>query len=132
MVRRDNKDNIPCTVSYARRPEFEIASEKLKFLATTKFTSVDFTHVIPDKHHNWLNQTNNDFDELLPLIDKDVKAGKSEQALFKLFSRGLETGRDEWVYSNDDLSLINKIKFFIDNYNDFFKTKQPSQSLVNF
>ena len=86
MVRRDNQDNIPCRVSYARRSEFETKDDKLKFLATTKFTSVDFTHIIPDKHHNWINQTNNDYDELLPLIDKDVKAGKSEKALFNVSS----------------------------------------------
>ena len=60
------------------------------------------------------------------MIDKDVKAGKSEKALLKLFSRGLETGRDEWVYSHNDLSLTSKIKFFIDNYNYFFNNKRKS------
>ncbi|MCC5644621.1 hypothetical protein LC607_17080 [Nostoc sp. CHAB 5824] len=37
---------------------------------------------------NWINQTNNGFDNLLPLVDKDVKAGKAQKAIFKLFSSG--------------------------------------------
>jgi len=116
MVRRDNQDNVPCRVSYARRPEFETKYDKLKFLATTKFTSVDFTHIIPDKRHNWINQTNNDYDELLPLIDKDVKAGKSEKALFKLFSSGVKTQRDEWIYDFSRDNLQGKMQFAIDVY----------------
>ncbi len=35
---------------------------------------LDFEHIIPDKKHNWLNQSDNDFYQLLPLIDKDVKS----------------------------------------------------------
>ena len=129
MIRKDSLDKTPCKISYARRPEFETKGDKLKFLATTELNSVDFTHIIPDKHHNWINQTNNDFDELLPLIDKDVKAGKSEQALFKLFSRGVATQRDDWVYDFSQDSLENKMRFAIDVYqktleNPGYKGKQ--------
>jgi predicted helicase len=138
MVKKENKNTSPCKIFYSRRPEFEIARDKLNFLSTTKFTDVDFIHTIPDTQNNWINQTDNDFDSLIPVIDKDVKAAKSEQALFKLFTRGIETGRDDWVYSHDDSSLINKINFFINNYNDFFNMKQKcnlikwNSSLENF
>ena len=116
MVKKETKINSPCKIFYSRRPEFETKSDKLRFLATTKFTKVDFTHAIPDKRNNWINQTDNDFDELLPLVDKDVKAGKSEQALFKLFSRGVATQRDEWVYDFSEDNLQDKMRFAIDVY----------------
>jgi hypothetical protein len=35
----------------------------------------------------------NDFDDLLPLIDKDVKGGKSEEAIFKLFSSEVKNSK---------------------------------------
>ncbi len=39
--------------------------------------------------------------DLIPLIDKEVKEGNKKEAIFKLFSRGVETTRDEWVYDLD-------------------------------
>ena len=115
MVKKDTA-NSRCKIFYSRRPELEIKSEKLRFLSTTKFTEVDFTHIIPDKQNNWINQTDNNFDELLPLIDKEVKAGNSEQAVFKLFSSGVKTQRDEWVYDFSKDNLEDKMRFAIDIY----------------
>ena len=116
IVKKEKTHNSPCKIFYSRRPEFEIADDKLKFLSMTKFAQVDFAHIIPDKQNNWINQTDNNFDELLPLISKDVKAGKSEQAIFKLFSRGVVTQRDEWVYDFSRDNLEDKMRFTIDIY----------------
>jgi len=36
--------------------------------------SLNFTHIRPDKEGNWINQADNDFDNLFyQLVDKDVK-----------------------------------------------------------
>ncbi len=77
MVKKEETNSTPCKIFYSRRPEFDTSSDKLRFLASTKLTQVDFLHTIPNKRNNWINQTDNDFDSLIPLIDKDVKAGKS-------------------------------------------------------
>ncbi|HMG67775.1 MAG TPA: type ISP restriction/modification enzyme, partial [Chitinophagaceae bacterium] len=53
---------------------------------------------------------------LLPLVDKSVKAGKSKKAIFQLFSLGVVTNRDEWVYDNNTDDLISKVEFLIDVY----------------
>ena len=129
MIRKVSNDQTPCKIFYSRRPELEVASNKLKFLAATKFTEVDFTHTIPDKQNNWINQTNNDFDELLTLIDKDVKAGKSKKAIFKLYSNGVNTARDEWVYDRNQQNIDNKIQFFINIYNSCIEKMQENLSI---
>ena len=49
-------------------------------------------------------------------IDKDVKLGRIEEAVFQLFSRGLETGRDEWVYDFQKQDLVNKTHYLIEVY----------------
>ena len=94
----------------------ELRDNKINYLANNKFQKLPFDHIIPDKHNNWINQTNNDFNTLIPLIDKDVKAGKSKQAIFKLFSSGVKTQRDEWVYDISRDNLEDKMKFAIDVY----------------
>ena len=123
FVKKENQNNVPCKIFYSRRPEFDIAKDKLQFISSTKFKEVDFLHTTPDKQNNWINQTNNDFDELVPLIDKDVKAGKSEQAIFKLFSSGIKTNRDEWVYDLSRDNLINKMKFALNIYQETLNNK---------
>ncbi len=129
LVRKEDKQNIPCKIFYTRRPEFDTAEDKLKFLSGTKFADIDFEHIIPDKRHNWLNLTDNDFDELLPLIDKDVKSGKSQEAVFKLFSNGLETGRYEWLYDLNKDDLIQKLKLFTDTYNLSVQNQEKDLSI---
>ena len=96
---------------------------KLKFLSHVKFDEINFNHIIPNSNHDWINQTNNNFNELLPLIDKDVKAGKSEQAVFKLFSSGVKTQRDEWVYDFSRDNLEDKMRFAVDIYQQTLENK---------
>ncbi|MFM6252600.1 MAG: type ISP restriction/modification enzyme, partial [Dolichospermum sp.] len=75
------------------------------------------------------NQSDNDFENLLPLLDKDVKSGKKEESLFKLFTIGVVTNRDEWVYDFSDLSLINKIKLMIEVYNSCVENKTMNNTI---
>ena len=123
FVKKVDRDNVPCKIFYSRRPELDIAKDKLQFIGSTKLKEIDFLHTIPDKQNNWINHTNNNFDELVPLIDKDVKAGKSEQAIFKLFSSGIKTNRDEWVYDLSKDNIINKMKFALNIYQETLNNK---------
>ncbi|TXJ21013.1 hypothetical protein EPJ79_07740 [Brachyspira aalborgi] len=82
----------------------------------------DFEDIIPDNKGQWLNQTNNDFYEHTALIDKNVKnqkVGKAieQKAIFKLFSLGIATNRDDWAYDFDKEQLEKKIKYFLKIYN---------------
>lgn len=81
----------------------------------------DFEDIIPDNKGQWLNQTNNDFYEHTALIDKNVKnqkVGKAieQKAIFKLFTLGVSTNRDNWAYDFDKEQLEKKIKHFLKVY----------------
>ncbi len=106
-----------------------LRSEKLNYLKATKFADIDFERVRPDKKQNWINQTDNDFDQLLPLVDKEVKAGRGDQAIFRLFSRGVVTQRDEWVYDFSRESLEQKVKYMIVAYQERLTTGKRRDSL---
>ena len=92
--------------------------EKLDWFERTKFEDIPFDHITPDQKANWINLTNNDFDTFLPLIDKEVKAGRSQKAVFQLFSAGVKTQRDEWVYDFSKDALIERMKYFVEVYSD--------------
>lgn len=138
LVKKGNKTERDCRIRYIHPCDIRATRrEKFEWIQNLKdFNDVDFELINPDRKCNWINQTENDFDELIPLIDKEVKAGKSQQAVFQLFSRGVTTGRDEWVYDFNKNSLTAKMEFFVDVYSqtlqnpeyaDKFKIKFDSE-----
>jgi predicted helicase len=127
MVKRQGATS--CQIHYVRRPELEIATDKLAFLRTFQFKDILFDRIQPDKNHNWLNIADNDFEELLPLANKETKLAKSqkeERAVFKLFSLGVITARDEWVYDYSVKFLKHKVKYLINIYNLEVKKHQTA------
>ncbi len=87
--------------------------------ASTPFPQVEFEHLIPDAKGNWINQADNDFEDLLPLCSKETKAAKTpnkERALFKLYSNGVNTARDKWVYDKSSIGLDKKVRYFLQRY----------------
>jgi len=121
LVKKKNDKKQPCKISYVHPCDIRATrAEKFAFLESNKFNDISFLHITPDKNHNWIDLTNNDFDNLIPVVDKKTKESKSqaqEQALFKLFSLGVNTNRDEWVYDYSPKNLATKMRFFIDKYN---------------
>jgi predicted helicase len=112
-------------VYYNRRPELETAEEKLTFLANNAARSLRFDEVQPDSSANWLGS--DDFDHMLPFADKDVKAGKSTRgAIFRQFSWGNSSNRDEWVYDIDTTTLHSKAAYFSQTYNELRKSNDQS------
>lgn len=125
MVKREQatkaKQGKPnARVFYVRRPEMETAEEKLSFIASHPMRDMRFNEVQPDKNANWVNLTNNDFETLMPLASKETKAAKTaakERAIFKLFTNGVNTARDDWVYDFERQQLKLKLDFLIEAYN---------------
>ncbi|MHC5597787.1 MAG: type ISP restriction/modification enzyme [Nostoc sp.] len=126
MIKKPEKTKVPCRIFYTKVAE-DSAEAKLDFLAKTPFDKISFLHINPDDKSNWINLSDNDFDCLIPLISKDVKAGQGEQAIFKLFSSGIKTQRDEWVYDFSKSELENRMKFFVDVYERKRTTGEDSE-----
>lgn len=120
MVKRRDRKDLPCQIFYTRRPEMELAVDKLRFLSSNSFSQLAFEQIQPDKRHTWINQSANTWDDLVPVASKKTKLSRKpadEQAIFKLFSLGVVTNRDEWVYDFSRSNLTRKIEFFVKLYN---------------
>ncbi len=132
---RDPKSKVPkpaARVHYVRRPELETAVDKLGWLSSTRFNEVAFEPVTPDAKGNWINQADNDFDTLLPLASKETKQTDSpakERALFKLYSLGASTNRDEWVYDDSAEALSSKMEWFVARYGQQKKGREFDEAI---
>lgn len=125
MVKRRGKKGHGCRIFYARRPELDTAEEKLAWLGNTPASRVSFERIEADDKFNWLNQTENSWDHLIPVADRKTKAAKAagqEKAIFKTFSLGVVTARDEWIYDHDKDTLAKKCSFLVAQYNSDLAT----------
>ena len=113
------KTNDTCRIFYSHPFNVhELRENKINYIENTSFQDIPFDHITPDQKSNWINLTDNDFNTFLPLIDKQVKAGKSQEAIFQLFSRGIASQRDEWVYNFSKEALIERMKYFVEVYQE--------------
>ena len=95
------------------------ADEKLAYLTTGSLSRTTFDEVRPDAKGIWINQVDNDFESFIPLASQSVKSalvGAGDKAIFRMFSLGISTNRDEWVYDFDKNTLKVKVQLLRELY----------------
>ena len=101
------------------------AADKLALLFPNKtLDNLEFRSILPDAQGNWVGQTNNDFGKLIPLVSEETKkaaAQAGKRAVCKLYSLGVSTNRDDWVYDFDAARLKAKVSFFLAEYRRLMK-----------
>ncbi len=134
LVKKKSKEKSNCQINYIHPCDIRATRiEKFEWLSSSLINEIDFENIIPDKNNNWINLSDNDFDSLLPMATKDVKLGRSKDALFELFSLGTVSNRDEWVYDFNKDNLQKKIDFFINQFQlDLIKKKdETNEKIIN-
>ncbi len=132
LVRKAETKKKSCKIDYAEMDDFWRKDVKLQWLSDNPLKSISFRKITPDIKNNWLNLADTNFEDLIPLADKEVKLGhKREGAVFQLFSLGVATNRDEWLYDVDKDNLRRKIQFFSDHYKkakkEFWRLKNKDE-----
>ncbi len=100
-------------IRYARRPEMERAEDKLAFLAGARLSKLDMQTITPTERHSWLDQTDNDWDELLPLCGRKTRNRREPRTIFQIVSNGIQTKKDEWIYDFSKKGLTQKTRHFL-------------------
>ena len=118
---KDHDPNQPVRIHYAATGEDWRKEQKYDYLDEAEdYSNVDWDEITPDAKHNWLNLEHVDqFEAFIPVGTKGVKNDREndEGAVFQLFSLGVGTNRDEWVYGFDPEGLSMKVRELIENYN---------------
>ena len=76
----------------------------------------DWQVITPDKHHDWVGQRSEAFTQFYPLGTKEAKAGKADDAIFKLYSLGWATNRDAYVYNFSRDTLLANARLMTEDY----------------
>jgi predicted helicase len=99
----------------------QTGSAKLAILTERQsIAGIDWQELQPDSNYTWLTEgLHTEFDDFLPLGTKEAKGEHAldAEAIFKSYSGGVKTNRDDWAYDYNRDALVAKIKRFIEAYN---------------
>ena len=101
LVRNPDAGHEGCRISYHDIGDYLKREKKLEILKDAKSIAgvEDWRRITPDKHHDWIGQRDEAFQAFYPMGSKAAKAGKADDAIFKLFSNGYKTSRDAYIYN---------------------------------
>ena len=72
-----------------------------------------FEEILPDTRGSWLHQGERDFANYIRM---GAKKPQNTESIFTLYSNGVKSNRDEWVYDFCKENIGKKMQFFIANY----------------
>ena len=113
LIRRIGNDTQrPADVLYARVGETWKRDQKYaQLIIWETIDSVPWKQLAPDAKNRWLTEgQQDDFQSLTPLGIKESKGDQDTDAVFRLFSLGVASNRDEWIYSFHQTSIRRSFK----------------------
>lgn len=119
----------PAFIHYAHRPEMEHARDKLSFLAGASLQSLKAERIEASKSSNWINKIENEWNDFLPLVTRAASRKSNPakvRALFSIYTNGVQTKKDEWVYSRNKASLETKLRFFLHSLEEARQKQNPN------
>ncbi len=127
---------IPTRIFYYRTDDLWHKKQKFDFLNECEHIGdIDWQLIQPDARHTWLTEgLHAEFETFIPMGTKEGKATKSEavDVIFKIYSSGVKTNRDAWVYNFNRNTLVKNMSGMIDTYNEqMFKWAQRANRDAN-
>lgn len=109
-----NHDNF---IHYYDIGDYFTREQKLNIIS--RFNSVEnikWSHIVPDENNDWINKKNCQFKNLEPIAPIS-KCNQESKSIFTIYSPGLVSSRDYWVYNYNINKLNKNIKNTIKFYN---------------
>jgi predicted helicase len=120
LVKNPEVKRDKATIHYHDIGDYLDHEQKLKIVKDFKSFAnpkLELKTIHPNEHGDWLNERNNLFDTFIPLGEKDKALQKALTFLKPIFSYGIITARDSWVWNYNKISLANNVKTTINFYN---------------
>ena len=101
LVRNPNVGHESCRIYYHAVDSYLKREKKLAILSEVGSIAgiKDWQEIIPDRHNDWVSQRDEFFQTFYPMGSKGTKKGRTDDAVFRLFSGGCKTSRDACIYN---------------------------------
>lgn len=104
-----------CELHYHDIGDYLSREEKLEIVeGFGSLSAIDWQRLHPNDSGDWINQRDPAFDAFLELGNKDDPKANT---VFSIYSLGVSTNRDAWVYNSSRNAVESNMKAMIDYYN---------------
>lgn len=100
--------------------------EKLDIIAREgSIAHTEWEVIVPNEAADWINQRDEKYDTYQPIGDKATKGKPNTPGVFQLYSNGLKSNRDAWVYNFSARAVEENVRRMIEFYNSQIGVDQP-------
>ena len=100
--------------------------EKLDIIAREgSIAHTEWEVIVPNEAADWINQRDENYDTYQPIGDRDTKGKPNTPGVFQLYSNGLKSNRDPWVYNFSAQAVEENMHRMIEFYNSQIGVEQP-------
>lgn len=112
---RDPGTAGPAKIYYTDIGDYLSREEKLRKVAEAASVAglSTATVITPNEHGDWLNQRRGDFEAFMRIGEKP----KNSETVFEVYSLGVASGRDAWVYGSSTQAVAGNASSMLDHYN---------------
>ena len=120
LVKNPNATHLGCQIHYRQIGDALKREEKFTRMHEAKsiYGFSDWQIIIPDQHYDWTPQRSKAFANFYPLGTNQVRTGRTDNAIFKLFSNGSRTSRDAYIYNFSHEACAKNAKRMVQGYLD--------------
>ncbi len=155
MIKKPGKKDS--VLNYYDIGDYLNREEKLSFLVDKESAkNIKWQKIISTPEGDWLNKRDPAFKNLFPIADSDLRnkikkanaadtkneklsfpqvISGNDKSIFSVYTLGIVTGRDAWVYDFSKTALNEKMRFMTDNYNNevkrYLSEVKASKNIVN-
>ena len=126
LARNANARHDGCRILYRDIGDYLRREEKLEILREAGSIAgiEDWREITPDRHNDWIGQRDEAFQRLYPMGSKEAKAGRADNAIFRLYSRGFATSRDAYIYNFSRDACAGNARAMVDDYMDAMRVRE--------
>ena len=120
LVKNPKATHLGCQIHYRQIGDALKREEKFTKMHEAKsiYGFSDWQIIIPDQYYDWTQQRSKAFAKFYPLGTNQVKTGRSDNAIFKLFSSGSRTSKNAYIYNFSRDACAKNAKRMVQDYLD--------------
>ena len=101
LVKNPKSEYDNCRIHYREIGSHLKRDKKLKMLSESVSVNgfSDWQIITPNEHYDWIGQRSDAFTEFYPLGSDEARAGEVDDTIFRMYSRGMNTGRSAYIYN---------------------------------
>lgn len=117
LVKNPNDSTIG-KVFYRDIGDYLSREKKLAIIRDARsYIGLDWTRITPNAEGDWVNQRNTEFESFTLMASKERSSSRTLR-VFEIYSAGLKSNRDAWVYNFSTERLRENVKRMTHTFND--------------